>query len=95
MPTILQQSFSVPFRYPVAFTEHLFAESQALFADTFPEGQLARVFFVLDSGVVAHHPGLISQIKTYIAATPDDQAHVERNNNTTKLDIIYFIIITK
>ena len=68
MPTILQQSFSVPFRYPVAFTEHLFAESQALFAETFPEGQLARVFFVLDSGVVAHHPGLISQIKTYIAA---------------------------
>ena len=68
MPTILQQSFSVPFRYPVAFTEHLFAESQTLFADTFPEGQLSRVFFVLDSGVVAHHPELISQIKTYIAA---------------------------
>lgn len=68
MPTILQQSFSVPFRYPVAFTEHLFAENQTLFADTFPEGQLSRVFFVLDSGVVAHHLELISQIKTYIAA---------------------------
>ncbi len=67
MPTILQQSFSVPFRYPVAFTEHLFAENQTLFVDTFPEGQLARVFFVLDAGVVAHHPGLISQIKTYVA----------------------------
>jgi 3-dehydroquinate synthase len=68
MPTILQQSFSVPFRYPVAFTEHLFAVSQTLFVDTFPEGPLARVFFVLDSGVVAHHPELISQIKTYITA---------------------------
>jgi 3-dehydroquinate synthase len=68
MPTILQQSFSVPFRYPVAFTEHLFAENQTLFVDTFPEGQLARLFFVLDSGVVAHHPGLISQIKTYVGA---------------------------
>lgn len=68
MPTILQQSFSVPFRYPVAFTENLFEGSQTLFVDTFPEGQLARVFFVLDSGVVAHHPGLISQIKTYVAA---------------------------
>lgn len=67
MPTILQQSFSVPFRYPVAFTEHLFAVSQSLFVDTFPEGQLARVFFVLDSGVVSHHPELISQIKTYVA----------------------------
>ena len=68
MPTIIQQSFSVPFRYPVVFTENLFAESQTLFVDQFPEGQLARVFFVLDSGVAAHHPGLISQIKTYVAA---------------------------
>ena len=68
MLTILQQSFSVPFRYPVAFTENLFATSQPLFVETFPEGQLARVFFVLDSGVVAHHPKLISQIKVYVAA---------------------------
>ena len=68
MLTILQQSFSVPFRYPVAFTENLFATSQPLFVETFPEGQLARVFFVLDSGVVAHHPELISQIKVYVAA---------------------------
>ncbi|MBM3167920.1 MAG: 3-dehydroquinate synthase [Bacteroidetes bacterium] len=67
MPTILQQTFSVPFRYPVAFTEHLFASTQTLFVDTFPEGQLARVFFVLDSGVVVHHPKLISQIKSYVA----------------------------
>ncbi len=68
MRTILQQSFSVPFRYPVAFTENLFATSQPMFVETFPEGQLARVFFVLDSGVVTHHPELISQIKVYIAA---------------------------
>ena len=68
MLTILQQSFSVPFRYPVAFTDNLFATSQPLFVETFPEGQLARVFFVLDSGVVAHHPELISQIKVYVAA---------------------------
>jgi 3-dehydroquinate synthase len=76
MSTILQQSFSVPFRYPVAFTEHLFAVPQTLFADTFPEGQLARVFFVLDSGVVAHHPELISQIKSYVAAYPSRLALV-------------------
>jgi 3-dehydroquinate synthase len=76
MSTILQQSFSVPFRYPVAFTENLFAVSQTLFVDTFPEGQLARVFFVLDSGVVAHHPELISQIKSYVAAYPSRLALV-------------------
>ena len=76
MPTILQQSFSVPFRYPVVFTENLFAESQTLFVDIFPEGQLARVFFVLDSGVAACHPELISQIKTYVAAYPSRLALV-------------------
>ena len=76
MSTILQQSFSVPFRYPVAFTENLFAVPQTLFADTFPEGQQARVFFVLDSGVVAHHPELISQIKSYVAAYPSRLALV-------------------
>ncbi len=68
MPTILQQSFSVPFRYPVVFTENLFAESKTLFVDQFPKGQLAQVFFVVDSGVAACHPELISQIKTYVAA---------------------------
>jgi 3-dehydroquinate synthase len=76
MSTILQQSFSVPFRYPVAFTENLFVAPQTLFVDTFPEGPLARVFFVLDSGVVAHHPGLISQIKNYVAAYPSRLALV-------------------
>lgn len=76
MSTILQQSFSVPFRYPVAFTENLFAESQTLLVDIFPEGQLARVFFVLDSGVAACHPELISQIKTYVAAYPSRLALV-------------------
>ncbi len=76
MSTILQQSFSVPFRYPVAFTENLFAVPQTLLADTFPEGQLARVFFVLDSSVVAHHPELISQIKNYVAAYPSRLALV-------------------
>ena len=76
MSTILQQSFSVPFRYPVVFTENLFAVSQTLFVDIFPEGQLARVFFVLDSGVAACHPELISQIKTYVAAYPSRLALV-------------------
>lgn len=70
MSTILQQSFSVPFRYPVVFTENLFAESQTLFVDQFPEGQLARVFFVVDSGVAVCHPGLIQQLKNYVAAYP-------------------------
>ena len=67
MPTILQQSFSVPFSYPVAFTENLFAVSSSLFVDTFPQETPARLFFVIDSGVMAHHQELIAQIKSYIS----------------------------
>jgi 3-dehydroquinate synthase len=76
MSTILQQSFSVPFRYPVAFTENLFVSSNALFGGIFPKGQEARVFFVIDSGVMAHHSELISQIKNYVAAHPSRLALV-------------------
>ena len=70
MATLLQQSFSVSYSYPVAFTEHLFASTQTLFVDIFPKGQPARLFFVLDEGVVAQHPDLISQIKSYVAEYP-------------------------
>ena len=69
MSTILQQSFSVPFRYPVAFTENLFASSNPLFARIFPEGEEARIFFVIDSGVMTCHPRLIQQIKDYITSS--------------------------
>ena len=66
----------MPFRYPVAFTENLFVSSNALFGGIFPEGQEARVFFVIDSGVMVHHPELISQIKNYVAAHPSRLALV-------------------
>ena len=70
----LQQSFSVRFDYKVFFTTHLFKTENPIFqeflrfekkSDTPP-----KIFFVLDERVVAHHPDLIHQIKSYFQEFP-------------------------
>ena len=65
----LQQSFSVRFDYKVFFTTHLFSRDNPALRE-FLESQkkphtLPKVFFVLDHQVVAHHPDLINQIRSY------------------------------
>jgi len=69
----LQQSFQVHFEYKVFFTEQLFDISNALFRDYLTSQQTdnrKKLLFVLDQGVVNHHPHLPQQIKNYIAAIP-------------------------
>jgi len=70
----LQQSFSVKFEFKVFFTTHLFSKDNPLLqqflqvekkSDTPP-----KIFFVLDEQVVAHHPGLIADIKSYFSQFP-------------------------
>lgn len=67
----LQQSFSVPFTYRVYFTSSLFAESNLLLNDCLVNqgiaGSVKKIFFVVDAGVAASHPGLLAQIKHYFA----------------------------
>lgn len=65
MNTILEQSFSVPFRYPVCFTEGLFDPSNTFLVDVLRGERIPKVLFVIDSGVSEAHPDLISQIKRY------------------------------
>jgi 3-dehydroquinate synthetase len=65
MNTILEQTFSVPFRYPVCFTEDLFDPRNTILADVLRGERVPKVLFVIDSGVVDSHPHLIQQIKTY------------------------------
>lgn len=71
MNTILEQSFSVPFRYPVAFTENLFDPQNTILADFLRDSKssdrIPKVLFVLDNGVSETHPGLVKQIKAYSA----------------------------
>lgn len=65
MYTILQQSFSVSFQYPVCFTEDLFSSENTLLVDVFEKGKSVKTFFVIDSGVAEAFPDLISKIKSY------------------------------
>ena len=63
----IKQEFTVPFAYDVAFTEHLFDESNPLFADTVSSessSQKPTVLFFLDSGMYECHPGLMETITT-------------------------------
>ncbi|TDK45364.1 3-dehydroquinate synthase [Algoriphagus formosus] len=65
MNTILQQSFSVSFQYPVCFTEDLFSFANTQFVDVLEKGKLVKTYFVIDSGVSEAFPDLISKIKSY------------------------------
>lgn len=65
MNTILEQTFSVPFRYPVCFTEDLFDPQNTILADALRGERIPKVLFVIDSGVAVTHPQLIQQIKAY------------------------------
>jgi 3-dehydroquinate synthetase len=94
MNTILEQSFSVPFRYPVCFTEGLFDPSNTILVDVLRGERIPKVLFVIDSGVSEAHPDLISQIGTYsdtyqndyiLAAEPIIVAGGEACKNDQKL----------
>lgn len=67
----LHQAFSVRFTYDVFFTERLFEIKNPLFADFLTkqntEGIRKKLLFVVDSGVIALHPDLLTDIKTYFA----------------------------
>lgn len=67
MNTILEQTFSVPFRYPVCFTEDLFDPQNTLFVDVVRGDRVPKVLFVIDSGVADTHPGLCKAIARYAA----------------------------
>lgn len=68
MNTILEQTFSVPFRYPVCFTEDLFDPRNPILADVLRGERVPKVLFVIDSGVADTHPDLIRQVKNYAEA---------------------------
>lgn len=71
MNTILEQSFSVPFRYPVAFTENLFDPKNQILANVLRGERIPKVLFVIDSGVKDTHPNLMDQVKSYAEAHSD------------------------
>lgn len=71
MNKVIEQTFSVPFRYPVCFTENLFDLKNKLLVDLLKGEKVPKVFFVLDGGVNDASPSLVSQIEAYCQANED------------------------
>ena len=65
MNTIIEQSFSVPFKYQVCFSEDIFSLDNKVFTELLAKGRHPKVLFVIDEGVRDTHPQLIPQVKTY------------------------------
>ncbi len=73
----LQQSFSVTFQYKVHFTSNLFHPQNTLLQTFFQSHVIAgvqqKILFVIDKGVLDHHPQLIQNIDTYFQLYPQVQ----------------------
>lgn len=68
MKRIIEQSFAVPYTYPVIFSQNIFDEGDDTLAGLLDNGKGGKAYFVIDSGVAVAHPGLLEQIKEYADA---------------------------
>ncbi len=76
----IRQRFSISYAYNVVFTEKLFDAGNALLRDTLLDHttrQPVPVLFVVDQGVVTHHPSLLERIEAYVKAYADDLSSPE------------------
>jgi 3-dehydroquinate synthase len=68
MKRIIEQTFAVPYTYPVIFSENIFNVGDQTLADLLDNGKGGKAFFVIDSGVSDSHPDLITNVKAYATA---------------------------
>lgn len=64
----IDQTFSVSYHYKVLFTRSVFDTENRLLADVIQPGKNSepkKVLFVLDQGLLDHHPDLIDQVQAY------------------------------
>lgn len=69
----IKQEFSVAYQYSVFFTEHLFDTNNKLFHNVLDEltsSDSSKILFILDQGVLKHHPELPAGIRDYFNAFP-------------------------
>ncbi|TGL40820.1 3-dehydroquinate synthase [Leptospira perdikensis] len=68
LPPLLSE-FQVPYRYTVQFTKGIFRPENTCLRKFFiseqKEGIIKKALIVLDEGLVAHHPHLTAEIKSY------------------------------
>lgn len=71
----LRQVFNIRFEYKVFFTTGLFGPENDVFRTFLREskdpGVVRKILFVLDNGLVKHHPKLVQQIRAYLSGGGD------------------------
>ena len=71
----LRQVFDIRFQYDVYFTTNLFKKDNAVFRTFLRDskrGNVTRkILFVIDNGVIEHHPLLVQEIKNYLSDEQD------------------------
>jgi len=99
----LQQSFSIRFDYKVFFTTHLFNRENPILQEFLriekKSDSPPKIFFVLDERVVAHHPDLINQIKSYFQGFPslhlvEDMLIVPGGESAKNNEELFYKIVT-
>lgn len=94
----IRQVFDIRFQYNVYFTTSLFQRDNDVFRSFIRErkrgGVVQKILFVLDNGVVEHHPRLVQDIKRYFAAETDvrlvEQMIILPGGEATKNSPAYF-----
>jgi 3-dehydroquinate synthase len=99
----LQQSFNVRFDYKVFFTTRLFNRENLILQEFLriekKSDSPPKLFFVLDEGVVTHHPDLINQIKSYLQGFPslhlvEDMMIVPGGETAKNNEELFYKIVT-
>lgn len=71
---IIKQQFQITYQYPVYFTADLFNPDNKSLKDFLveqnPSSEERKILFVLDEGMLSHHPQLEEQIKVYMQTIP-------------------------
>ena len=77
---IIEQNFSINYRYDILFTREVFHLSNTLLYDLFQRtdrGEKIKLGFVIDQGLLDHWPNLPQAIESYIHAFPSLQLVAE------------------
>jgi len=94
----LRQVFNIRFEYKVFFTTGLFDGKNDVFRSFLREGKnpgfARKILFVLDNGLIQHHPNLVQQIRTSLSGDPDiriiDEMVILPGGEVTKNSEEYF-----
>lgn len=74
---VLSADFTLRYQYDIHFTKHLFSQENPLIRQFFEsadaKGHTPKILFMIDQGVLDHHPDLKQQISAYFQTVPGVQ----------------------